>query len=179
MRPIFTIQAGEYLVADHIERQYGKEYGVRVWVPSKDDGIDLLITSKDCKRTVTLQVKFSKSYINVGDYDSSGWWPINRNKLKNSKADYWVFVMPELDDKWKYNASFFLAIPPLVLLDRLVTTHGRPQKYDVYFTRKNSVVIQTRGLRKRDRIKLFEKPEGNRDFSEYYSLGRHLNSFSA
>ena len=71
MRPIFTIHAGEYLVANYIEQHYGKAQGVRVGVPSKDDGIDLLVTSKDCKRAVTLQDKFSKSYINVGDYKSS------------------------------------------------------------------------------------------------------------
>ena len=63
MRPIFTIHAGEYLVANYIEQHYGKAQGVRVGVPSKDDGIDLLVTSKDCKRAVTLQDKFSKSYI--------------------------------------------------------------------------------------------------------------------
>ena len=49
MRPIFTIHAGEYLVANYIEQHYGKAQGVRVGVPSKDDGIDLLVTSKDCK----------------------------------------------------------------------------------------------------------------------------------
>lgn len=168
MRSIFTVHAGEYLVADYIERRYGKTHGVRVWVPSKDDGIDLLVTSKGYERVVTLQVKFSKSYINVGDYDSSGWWVINRNKLRNSKADYWVFVMPELNGKWKFNARFFLALPPRILLDRLVATCGRLPKYDVYFTRKDKAVIQTRGLKKRDRISLFEKPEGNRDFSEYF-----------
>ena len=168
MSPMFTVHAGEYFVADYIEPRYGKTHGVRVWVPSKDDGIDLLVTSKDCKRAITLQVKFSKSYINVGDYDSSGWWVINHNKLRNSNADYWVFVMPELDDKWKFNARFFLTLPPRILLDRLVATYGRHPKYDVYFTRKDQVVIQTRGLRKRDRISLFEKPEGNRDFSEYF-----------
>lgn len=168
MCPMFTIHAGEYLVTDYIEQHYSKSQGVRVWVPSKDDGIDLLVTSKDCKRAVTLQVKFSKSYINVGDYDSSGWWVINRNKLINSNADFWVFVMPELDNNWKFDASFFLVISPKILLSRLVAIYGELPKYDVYFTRKDRVIIQTRGLRKRDRIRLFEKPEGNRDFSEYF-----------
>ena len=168
MCPMFTIHAGEYLVTDYIEQHYSKSQGVRVWVPSKDDGIDLLVTSQDCKRAVTLQDKFSKSYINVGDYKSSGWWPINCNKLKNSKADYWVFVMLELDDNWTFDASFFIVIPSKILLDRLVATYGHRPKYDLYFTRKDKVVIQARGLRKRDRIRIFKKPEGSRDYSEYF-----------
>ena len=62
MRPLFTIHAGEYLVANEIEQmRFGRE-SLRVWVPSKDTGIDLLVTSHDCRRTISLQVKFSRTY---------------------------------------------------------------------------------------------------------------------
>lgn len=79
MRPIFTIHAGEFLAADYIERNYAKD-GLRVWVPSKDDGIDLLVTSNGCRHAVSLQVKFSKNFGRNRDCDASGWWLINRNK---------------------------------------------------------------------------------------------------
>ena len=115
MRPIFTVHAGEYLVANHVEQLYCKTHGVRVWVPSKDDGIDLLVTSNDCKKTVSLQVKFSKSYTNGKDCNSSGWWAINKAKLENSKAHYWVFVMPELNAEWKFNDCCFIIISPKIL----------------------------------------------------------------
>ena len=55
MRPLFTIHAGEFLVADYIERNYTKNNHFRVWVPSKDDGIDLLITNSDCGKGALLQ----------------------------------------------------------------------------------------------------------------------------
>ena len=43
MRPIFTIHAGEYLVATEIEKKFRD---LRVWIPSKDIGIDLLVTDE-------------------------------------------------------------------------------------------------------------------------------------
>ena len=43
MKTLFTIHAGEYLVGSEIEKLF-KNY--RVWIPSKDTGIDLLVTDK-------------------------------------------------------------------------------------------------------------------------------------
>jgi len=39
MKSLFTIHAGEYLVASHIEQHYKR---VNVWIPSRDTGVDLL-----------------------------------------------------------------------------------------------------------------------------------------
>lgn len=107
MTPMFTVHAGEYLVANYIESKFCRNHGVRVWVPSKDDGIDLLVTNKDCREAVSLQVKFSKNYINGGDCNSSGWWQIKNDKLKYSNADYWVFVMPEFTADRKNKDTLF------------------------------------------------------------------------
>ena len=41
MRPLFTVHAGEFLVGQHIEGFKGKN----VWVPTKDTGVDLLVTN--------------------------------------------------------------------------------------------------------------------------------------
>ena len=41
MRPIFTIDAGEYLAATEIQKTFRD---LQVWIPSKDTGIDLLVT---------------------------------------------------------------------------------------------------------------------------------------
>jgi hypothetical protein len=57
VRPLFTIHAGEFVVGDFIEAHYP---GVSVWVPTRDTGIDLLITDSKNQRTVSLQVKFSR-----------------------------------------------------------------------------------------------------------------------
>ena len=42
MKPIFTIHEGEFLAGDHINRKLGHKYDV--WVPTKDSGVDLLVT---------------------------------------------------------------------------------------------------------------------------------------
>lgn len=60
MRPLFTIHAGEFIVGEHIEKNFP---GLNVWIPSKDTGIDLLVTDKtnSCK-PISLQVKLSRDY---------------------------------------------------------------------------------------------------------------------
>jgi len=59
MRSLFTTHAGEYLVGSFIEERYPKW---NVWMPSKDRGIDLLVSDARNTRTVSLQVKFSKDF---------------------------------------------------------------------------------------------------------------------
>ncbi|MBM7457244.1 putative helicase [Oceanisphaera litoralis] len=65
MQPLFTIHAGEYLVGSHIEQAMTDPNGdkINVWIPSKDTGVDLLITDKNNKKTTSLQVKFSKDFL--------------------------------------------------------------------------------------------------------------------
>src|SRR5260221_10904799 len=47
MKPLFTIHAGEFLVASYIEQQF-KDY--LVWLPSRDSGVDLLVTDRKSTR---------------------------------------------------------------------------------------------------------------------------------
>ena len=63
MRPIFTVHAGEYLAATEIERRFRN---LDVWIPSKDRGIDLLVTNPETQRMVSLQIKFSKDFTQMG-----------------------------------------------------------------------------------------------------------------
>jgi len=53
MRPIFTVHAGEFLVGQHIESKFKDK---NVWVPTKDLGLDLLVTNKSNKRALSVQV---------------------------------------------------------------------------------------------------------------------------
>ena len=41
VKPFFTIHAGEFLVVDFIDKHFRQ---VNVWVPSRDTGVDLLVT---------------------------------------------------------------------------------------------------------------------------------------
>ena len=120
MKPIFTIHAGEYLVGSYIEENYKN---LNVWIPSKDTGIDLLITDQKNNLNVSLQVKFSKDFLithgtkeQQGKFQSWGWWTLNREKINNSSADFWVMVMHTFNDRnmhfigFGYSCFFFFDI---------------------------------------------------------------------
>lgn len=79
MKPLFTVHAGEYLVGEHIERTYPRW---SVWVPSKDTGIDLLVTPAKNRKAVSLQVKFSK------DFNPTHGSPLLQNRLL--AAGWWT-----------------------------------------------------------------------------------------
>ncbi|MCH7777455.1 MAG: hypothetical protein IH878_13080 [Gemmatimonadetes bacterium] len=125
MKPFFTVHAGEFVAGDFIGRTF--RY-VDVWVPAKDRGIDLLVTDSRCKKAVSLQVKFSRDYL-VTDMPAEfqkplracGWWTLNRPKIAESPADYWIFVLAGFARR----TTDFVIIKPSELLTRLDAIHGR------------------------------------------------------
>ncbi len=165
MRPVFTVHGGEYLTAEHLEHKFGKK--LRVWVPSKDDGIDLLVSSRDCRKAVSLQVKSSKSYELKTEVNASGWWRIDAAKLQKSTADYWVFVILPVIGKGEVDSPSFMVIRPKELLKRLKAAHGSKETYDVYFTIRGNTAIETRGMTPQEIRASFEKPPNKRDFSVF------------
>lgn len=113
---MFPLHAGEYLVGAEIEKRFRD---LRVWVPSKDTEIDLLVTSTNCKNTVSLQVKFSKDYLGKGVREiiskgvkSGDWWTFKRDQIVSSPADYWVLALYQFQNR-SYD---FLIIKPEELL---------------------------------------------------------------
>lgn len=169
MRPIFTIHAGEYLVASHIEKKF-KEYSV--WVPSKDSGVDLLILNDKNKKSIKLQVKFSKDFSTthlpkslVGKVKASGWWSLNKQKIKNSKADYWVLLVMGMFN----NNIEYIIISPSELLNRLQSLHGNSGILQSYFTITNDKrCYESRGmlLKNREDIVKGENVLKERDFTD-------------
>ena len=63
MQPIFTMQYGEFAVADYLSK---KIKGTSVFIPAsaQEKGIDLLLYRYDnnCNKTNTIQVKMSRTY---------------------------------------------------------------------------------------------------------------------
>lgn len=50
MKPLFTVHVGEYLVGSYIEQHYKR---VSVWIPSRDTGVDLMVSDRRGRSTVT------------------------------------------------------------------------------------------------------------------------------
>ncbi len=118
MRPIFTVHAGEYLAASAIERRFRN---LQVWIPSRDTGVDLLVTDRHQEKVASLQVKFSKDYQGtsrgsggVNEIAAGGWWTFQRSKIATSPADYWALVLY----RFKPTRFDFVIIPPGELLAR-------------------------------------------------------------
>jgi hypothetical protein len=123
MRPMFTIHAGEYLVGLHIQQRFPD---FNVWVPAKDSGIDLLLTDRKNRRTVSLQVKYGKDLLPGKSAKVQeklrclSWFTLNARKLDESSAELWVFVLYS----FKKNGPDFVVVPKGELRKRMAKLHG-------------------------------------------------------
>jgi len=161
MKTLFTVHAGEYLVGSYLEQHFRD---LSVWIPSKDTGIDFLVTNKRQTRAVTLQVKYSKDFtighdpMLISKMLAGGWWHLNRKKLLASPADFWVFVLPSLLEQ----RVCFVIVPQKELIRRFTKIFGRTQYIDSYLcATKKDECWESRGLNKAD--------------SEMIAFGRYKN----
>lgn len=170
MRPIFTVHAGEYLVAAEIEKKFRN---LQVWIPSRDTGVDLLVTGRHQQKVASLQVKWSKDYqstsrnaTSLAEIVSGGWWRFQRAKIASSPADYWVLVLY----RFKPAGFYFVIVPPAELLDRYARLGRGSKSIQSYFC----VTSEERCWETRDLDKAAMKSindgtysEAGRDFSKY------------
>lgn len=175
MKTLFTVHGGEYLVGDYIQRVYPRW---NVWVPSKDTGIDLLVTDSRNRKAVSLQVKFSKDFnpthksiLVQNKLMALGWWTHQDQKIQKSKADFWVFVLPSFIE----HETSFIIIPPNDLLRRFRAIHGRAGKriQSYISVTKTGRCWETRGLPKADQ----EHIAYDRFSSESRDFTRFLNAW--
>lgn len=123
MRPLFTIHAGEYLTGLHIQQRFPK---FNVWVPAKDAGIDLLVTDRENRRTVSLQVKYGKDFLPGKSAKVQeklrclSWFTLNCKKMEQSPAELWVFVL----HSFKKDEPDFVILPKAELCERLSQLHS-------------------------------------------------------
>ncbi len=121
MKPLFTVHVGEYLVGSYIEQRYKR---VSVWIPSRDTGVDLMVSDRRGRSTVSIQVKFSKDFLPTHippefrePLRVCTLFTINRDKLRASHADFWVFVL----NGFKRHSPDFVVVSAAELRRRLLT----------------------------------------------------------
>jgi len=169
MKALFTVQAGEYLVGSYLEAHYPRW---SVWVPSKDTGVDLLVTNARNTKAVSLQVKFSKDFSPTQSsilvqrrLFAAGWWTHQEDKIKDSPADFWVFVLPSFTER----ETSFIVIAPTELLRRLRRIHGKAKKpiQSYLWVTKSGRCWEARGLSKADQemLALDRFTHTDRDFT--------------
>ena len=180
MKSLFTIHAGEYLVGSYIESNFKN---LNVWLPSKDTGIDLLLTNKDNSKTISIQVKFSKDFLATNMEEifqkglkSCGWWTLNKKKIKDSKADYWIFVLVAFNTK---ELSFVIIKPGILLklFNDLKRDDNTLQSY-IWVTEK-SKCWETRGLSRQDQILVANHSykNSNRDLTPYLNNWKPIKDY--
>lgn len=183
MKCLFTIHGGEYLVGEYIERHFKR---VNLWIPARDTGIDLLITDRQNRRSLSMQVKYSKDFLPAmtnrgprlqGQLRACTWWTINEEKLHASRADLWVFVLPGFVG----HTQDFLIVPPKQLASRLRRIHGRHKIIQSYFwVTERDRCWEARGLRRGDEDKIgddnFHDP--HRDFTDWLNNWRPVEELN-
>ena len=181
MKTLFTIHAGEFVLGDYIERRFRR---VNLWVPSRDTGTDLLVTDLENEKSVSLQVKFSRDFLATHmpsifqkPLRACGWWSLNREKVANSNADYWVFVLVGFERR----STDFVVIKPSELLARLDAIHKRAKTIQSYLwvTEKNRC-WETRGLKREEQLAVAQGLYSNsvREFSEYLNNWKPVQSLN-
>lgn len=182
MKPLFTIHAGEFVVGDFLERKFRN---VNVWVPSKDTGVDLLVTDKKNKKAISLQVKFSRDFLAThmpaifqNPLRACGWWSLNRDKIAKSNADYWVFVLVGFERR----STDYVIIKPSDLLKRLDKIHAKTKTIQSYlWVTEKRKCWETRGLKRKEHIEIAQGQFKNtaRDFSSYLNNWSPLQGLKA
>lgn len=172
MTPLFTVHSGEYLVGSYVEHHFKR---VNVWIPSRDTGVDLLLSDRQNRRAVSLQVKFSKDFLvtHMGPLfqkglRACGWWTINREKLRTSPADYWVFVLHGFTRR----TIDFVILPRSELWRRLQSIHGPRGKKIIQsylWVTERDRCWETRGLPVEAQRKIADEVyrEPRRDFTKW------------
>ena len=177
MKPIFTIQEGEFLVGEHMNRSLGRKYDV--WIPTKDSGVDLLVTRKrQSGRAVGLQVKFSRSFSIPEELArhliATSWFTLEPKKIRRRQADLWVFVIMTLK-----HHQHFVVIPKRDLQKRL--PRNTVKKWNLYlWVYDNRTCYQVRDLNKEQKLDTMHRGVRNRqhDFSEWLENWSLLHRFS-
>ena len=180
MKPLFTVHAGEYLVGEYIERNFPRW---NVWLPSKDTGIDLLVTDTRNRKAVSLQVKSSKDYnpttgspIERSHLLAAGWWKHDACKIQKSNADFWVFVLPS----FVVRDPSLIILPPLELLRRFKAIFGAAkERFDSYLrVTKTKRCWEARGLNKADMelVALDRVTDENRDFTVFLNAWKQIEA---
>jgi hypothetical protein len=182
MRPLFTIHAGEYIAGSFIEQNFPN---CRVWIPSRDTGIDLLVTDRACSRSVKLQVKFSKDFAPTHLNDLGRhklrvctWFRFKAEALRSSQADYWVLVLQSFSQPQPH----FLVIKPQDLLSRVSRYRGESHGYDLYlWVNSAKRCWESRGLSRKDLQKVADDDftESKRNYSQFLDNWKPLMRLNA
>ncbi|HUD19246.1 MAG TPA: hypothetical protein VMR81_02315 [Patescibacteria group bacterium] len=170
MDSIFTLPFSEYKVALILQNELKKKDGYSLYIPlsRQQEGVDLIIHNLKTKKTLTIQIKSSRSYEGIPSkrnnrivHQHSSWFNNFLYKYKEGIADYYVFFTPypilsrgngiKLDkttpDKWwGFKSLLFSDNEMGTLLNEIKTKKGKVEsKFGFGFDEENDSIYLTRG----------------------------------
>jgi len=96
MRKESVIDYGEYIVSEEIlkalNRNNNKQYSIFAPLSKQEKGVDLILFNRTNRKTVTIQVKSSRSYVDGKDIKFNFLWLNNFNISEEAYADYYIIV---------------------------------------------------------------------------------------
>ena len=100
MEPIFTMQYGEFAVADYLSTSI-KDASVFIPASAQEKGIDLLLYrhSNGVNTTNTIQVKMSRTYYGHGKYPFPYYLWFNRFTVQKMRIGLYLLVYMQKDRK--------------------------------------------------------------------------------
>jgi hypothetical protein len=188
MKQFYSINEGEYLVGLYINEKV-KE--CEIWFPAKDNGTDILLTSKnDHKKNVSIQVKYSKAYLSSpkhssddrNHYRSCGFWDFGQTAVKSSmdkcSVDFWIIAIHSFFER----ETDFIVITSAELYKRFSKFKKEGKKPSTYFwITKDKKCFETRGLNSSQKKLLkegkYDSFEPERNFTSFLNNWKLVKQF--
>lgn len=170
MEPIFTLPFSEYKVATSFQKRLPKKEGFSVSIPlsRQQESIDLIIYNHRTKKTLSVQIKSSRSYEDkppkkpgAKKYQHYSWFNNFAPKYKKGMADYYVLFTPypvlirgngiklsraKPSKWWKFKILLFSDDEMGILLSNVKTKRGKVEsKFAFGFDEDSDEIYMTRG----------------------------------
>ena len=135
----FTIPFPEYDIADIIQKEFPKKENFSVAIPisRQQKFYDLLLVKGESKRSVTIQVKSSRTYLanDKAEHQFFSW--LNHFDIKDNYSDFYFIYMtfPLFDKnfkpraKWDRKILVFNQKEMVKILDNVKTKGGKPERF--------------------------------------------------
>lgn len=163
MEPVFTLQWPEFKVCERLQTLLPKSQGYSIYIPlsRQEKGVDISILHRmeHENRTITIQVKSSRTYLNSPakrkdtiKYRYSTWF----NRFTPSQhADYFALIglfpptlaqTTKISSNWYSDCTLLFSYREMVeLINNCVTVSGKPDSMFGFGFDDLSKIIYTRG----------------------------------
>ncbi len=153
----FTLPFPEYDIANILQREFSKKDNFSVAIPAsrQQKFYDLLLVKGASKRSVTIQVKSSRTYLSDKENEHQFYSWLNHFDIKDNYSDYYFIYMtfPLFDKnfkpkaKWDRKILVFSQKEMVKILDNVKTKGGNPERFFSFgFDASGEIISGARGF---------------------------------